>query len=199
MSMDFNGAGPQRDMDVIPANTICVLQMNIRPGGAGDGGWLRNASDGASMGLDCEFVVADPEQFAKRKLWQWFTIEGTTPGHAEAGEISRNALRAILESARGVRPNDTSEAAQKARQVAGWADFNGIRFVAQLGVRPPKDGYGAKNTILKVITPERQVWRKPEQVPLANGGAAAATPSATAKAAAPPPPANAIARPQWGE
>jgi hypothetical protein len=193
--LDFNDAGPQRDIDVIPANTICILQMNIRPGGAGDEGWLKNASDGASMGLDCEFIVVDPEQYAKKKLWQWLTIEGTTPGHAEAGEISRKTLCAILESARGVKPDDKSETAQAARKVAGWADFDGIRFVAQIGVRPPKDGYGAKNTILKVITPERQVWRKPEQVAPANGGA----PMATSTKAAPSPPANAIARPQWGE
>jgi hypothetical protein len=87
MSVDFNDAGPQRDIDVIPANTICTLQMNVRPGGAGDEGWLKNASDGASMGLDCEFIVVDPEQYAKRRLWQWFTIEGTTAGHGEAGGV----------------------------------------------------------------------------------------------------------------
>jgi hypothetical protein len=111
--------------------------------------------------------------------------------------FSRNTLRAILESARGIKPDDTSEAAQAARKTSGWADFDGLRFVAQLGVRPPKDGYAAKNTIMKVITPERQVWRKPEQAAKApNGGHTAAVPTAT-KAAAPPP-ANAITRPEWG-
>jgi hypothetical protein len=39
------------------------------------------------MGLDCEFIVVDPEQYAKRRLWQWFTIEGTTAGHGEAGGV----------------------------------------------------------------------------------------------------------------
>ena len=49
---DFNDAGPQRDIDVIPASTIVTLQLNIRAGGAGDGGWLKNASDGAhGLGL----------------------------------------------------------------------------------------------------------------------------------------------------
>jgi hypothetical protein len=198
-NFDLNDAGEQRSSDVVPANTICTLQLTIRPGGAGDGGWLKPSADGASEGLDIEFVVVDG-QYAKHKFWQRLTLHGTTPGHAEAGGISRNTLRAILESARGTKPDDTSEAAQAARKTSGWADFDGLRFVAQLGVRPPKDGYPAKNTIMKVITPERQVWRKPEQVAKAlNGGQTAAATPATAKAAAPPPPANAIARPQWGE
>ena len=90
-------AGEQRSLDVIPANTICTLQMTVRPGGAGDGGWLRRANNGGSEGLDCEFVVVD-EPYAKRKVWQLFTLNGTTKGHADAGEISRNTLRRILKS-----------------------------------------------------------------------------------------------------
>ena len=36
------------------------------------------------------------------------------------------------------------------------------RFIARLGVQPPKDAYPAKNTIGEIITPERQGWKKPE-------------------------------------
>ena len=153
------------------------------------------------MGLDCEFTVVEPEPYFKRKLWQWMTIEGTTPGHDEAGKISGNTLRAILESARGIKPDDTGEVAQAARKVGGWADFNGIRFIAQLGVKPPKDGYAAKNTILKVITPERQLWHKPPQGPLPdNDGAPKPSGGGSSGGAAAPAAAqaNAIARPQWG-
>jgi hypothetical protein len=192
-NLDFNDAGEQKNFDVIPANTICTLQLTIRPGSAGDGGWLKRSGDGASEGLDCEFVVVDGE-YAKRKLWQLYTLRGTTPGHAAAGEISRNTLRAILESARGIRPDDKSEAAQNARKISGWADLDQLRFVARLGVRPPRDGYQAKNTILEVITPERQVWKQPEQISAKTSSGAA--PSAAPAAA---PPASAIARPQWAE
>jgi hypothetical protein len=181
---DFNTAGEQRD--VIPANTICTLQLTIRRGGAGDDHWLTRSSDGASEGLDCEFTIVDGE-FAKRKLWQRLTVQGTTPGHAEASEISRNTLRAILESARGIRPDDKSEAAQAQRKVSGWADFDGLRFICRLGVRPPRGGYPAKNTILGVITPERQAWKQVEQIQTETSNKA--TTSAT--------PTSAIARPQW--
>ena len=191
-NFDFNDDGEQRSFDVIPANTIVVLQMTIRPGGAGDDGWLKRAGDGNSEGLDCEFVVANDGPYVKRKLWQWFTLRGTTEGHAEAGKISRETLKAILESARGIKPNDKSEAAQNARKPSGWAEFDQLRFVARLGVRPPRDGWGAKNNILQVITPDRQEWRKPEQI------SGAKPPNSTAPATPTTPPAGAIERPQWG-
>jgi hypothetical protein len=188
--LDFNDAGEQRSL--IPAGTIVTLQMSVRPGGAGDGGWLKQSANGASEGLDAEFLIVD-NQYAKWKLWQLYTLHGTTPGHDEAGKISRSTLRAILESARGIKPDDTSEAAEAARKASSWGDFNGLRFIARLGVRPPQNGYPAKNIIFEVITPERQQWKKPEQVAQPSNGSAGATvtpPSTT-------PPANAIARPQW--
>jgi hypothetical protein len=192
-NFDFNTAGEQRLFDVIPANTVVSLQMTIRPGHAGTDPWLTQSVDGASEGLDAEFVVVDG-QYVKKKLWQRFTLHGTTPGHAEAGEISRNTLRAMLESARGINPSDKSEAAQAARRVAGWGDFQDIRFIARVGVRPPKDGYPAKNTIMEVITPDRQAWRKLEQVAKPSNGGAAPAPAPTAVSM---PPANAVIRPQW--
>jgi hypothetical protein len=185
---NLNDANQQRSFDVIPAGTIVTLELKIRSGGAGDGS-LAKAADGASEGLDCEFIVADGP-YAKRKLWQRFTLHGTTSGHAEAGQISRGTLRAMLESARGIRPDDNSEAAQKARTVSKWGDFDGLRFIARLGVKPPQNGYAAKNTITEVITPERQAWKRPEQSQPANNADASA-PSAA--------PANAITRPEWAK
>jgi hypothetical protein len=91
---DFNDAGEQRSVDVIPSGTICSVQLTVRPGGGGDDGWLRRSKDGASEALDCEFTVIDGE-FAKKKVWQLYTVRGTTPGHAEASEISRKALRCL--------------------------------------------------------------------------------------------------------
>ena len=70
-----------------------------------------------------------------------------------------------------------------------------MRFVARLGVEPPTDNYAAKNTILEVITPERQAWKKPEQIDRDLTGKPAAATIAIRHTATPP--ANAIARPQW--
>jgi hypothetical protein len=107
---DFNDA--QRNFDVIPDGTIATVRMTIRPGSAGEGGWLRRSKDGNSEALDCEFVVLDGP-FAKRKVWSLLTVAGSTPGHAEAAKISAGKLRAILESARGIKPDDKSDAAKQ--------------------------------------------------------------------------------------
>jgi hypothetical protein len=190
-NFDFNKDGAQKTFDVIPESTICTVQMTVRPGGAGSDGCLTRAKDGNSEHLNCEFVVLEGT-YAKRKFWNRYTVIGSN--HDQAIEISRKALKAMLESARGVRPSDESEAAKLARQTKGWADFDQLRFVARVGVEPAKDEFAAKNTIREVITPEKQVWKKPEQIDrdLLGKPAAGATASAPAPALA-----NTIARPQW--
>ena len=73
MTLNLNDAGPQRSFD--PANTIATVQMLIRPGGCGEGGWLKRFGDGSAEGLDCEFTVVDSE-YAKRKVWQTMILSG---------------------------------------------------------------------------------------------------------------------------
>jgi hypothetical protein len=90
-------------------------------------------------------------------------LSGTTDGHAQAADITRSRLRAILESARGIKPTDVSEAAKKAR-VADYKDFDGIRFLAKIGVEPAKGEYRAKNILAAVVTPDQKEWRPIEQV-----------------------------------
>ena len=169
-NFDFNTAGEQRSFDVIPANTICTLQLTIRPGGAGDGGWLKRVGRWRQRGPRLRVHGRGWSSMPSASFGSCSRCAARTPGHAEAGEISRNTLRAILESARGIQPDDKSEAAQSGAQGFGLGGFRSdLRFVARLGVRPPKDGYAAKNTILEVITPERQAWKKPEQISAKTG------------------------------
>jgi hypothetical protein len=201
--LDFNNAGGQRSFDVVPDNTICILQMVIKPGGAGPGGWLTpaNTAKGYSEHLACEFTIVEGEH-AKRKLWARYTV--ASPDRATYGEaidISLGVLKAILESAHGFRPDDKSEAAEAARRVSSWGDFDQLRFPARLGIEPPKNGYAAKNVIKEVITPERQAWRKVEQIDrdlLGQPSGAAAAPSGPSQAGETPP-ANKIARPDWAK
>jgi hypothetical protein len=160
-AFDFNTASEQRDFDVIPAGTIAVVQLNIRNGNAGEDGLLKRSKSGEAEGLDCEFVIAEGP-YAKRKFFSFFVISGTTDGHAQAADITRSRLRAILESARAIKPQDVSEAAKKAR-VADYRDFKGIRFLARIGVEPAKGEYKAKNILTSVITPDQKEWRAIEQ------------------------------------
>jgi len=182
-SYDFNDAETQRNFDVIPDGTIATVRMTVRPGGAGEGGWLRRSKDGGSEALDCEFVVLDGP-FAKRKFWTLFTIAGTTPGHAEAANISAGKLRAILESGRGIKPDDTSDTAKQARRIGSYGDFNGLSFIARIGVEPPQNGYKAKNRLDHVVTPDEKAWKPVQQEPVATPAKPASSPAK-------------IERPQW--
>jgi hypothetical protein len=181
---DFN-VGTNEQRSVIPEGAICVRQMMITPGNAGDGGWLTQAKDRSSENLNVEFIVVDGPH-AKQKFRQHFTMRGTTDGHQKAGEISRNTRRAILESARSIKPNDTSAAAMEARKVSGWDDFQNLRFTARVGVEPPANGYSAKNRIDEVLTPGHGAgWRKVDQIP--------------SVATAPTPAAQALDKPEWAK
>jgi hypothetical protein len=171
---DYSDAPEQRSDGPIPADTVATVQLTIRPGGAGEGGLLKRSQDGGCEMLDCELVVVDGPH-AKRKLWERMIVSGTTDGHAKAAEISRGKLRAILESARGIKPSDTSKEARKAR-TAELGDFDGMRFIARIGIekgKPKNDGsgenYADRNTIAAIITPDRKDWHAVEQAPRPAG------------------------------
>lgn len=158
MSYDFNNADRQQNgFDLIPAGTIVPLVMNIRPGGAGEGGWLKASQNSDAEMLDCEFVV-ESGPYVNRKLWQFMVLSGgklNDKGDSIAGNISRSTLRAILESSRNIMPDDMGDTAMRARCVNGWQDFCGIVFLAKIGVEKDKTGqYGDKNKIATVITPD---------------------------------------------
>jgi hypothetical protein len=160
-AFDFNTASEQRDFDVIPVGTIAVVQLKIRAGNVGEDGLLSRSKKGDCEGLHCEFTVVEGPH-AKRKFFGFMVLSGTTDGHAQAADITRSRLRAILESARGIKPQDVSEAAKKAR-VAEYRDFDGIRFIARIGVENGTNGYKNKNILAEVVTPDRKEWRPIEQ------------------------------------
>ena len=196
MAYDYSTAPEQRGTELIPDGTTATLQLSIRPGGAGENGLLKRSKDGGCEMLDLEFVVVAGPQ-AKRKLWERPIVSGTTDGHAKAAEISRAKLRAILESARGIKPGDVSPEARQARTVE-LGDFDGLRFIARIGVekgRPKNDGtgesYADRNTIAAVITPDRANWHAVEQAPQSTGSAPSHTPAAAAPAVVP------IRKPSW--
>jgi hypothetical protein len=193
MAYDFNSASEQRSGELIPDGTIVACHLTIRPGNSGEGGWLKRSKAGDSMALDCEFTVTEGPH-AKRKFWSLFTMEGTTEGHQKAADISASRIRAILESAYGIRPDDESDAAKSKRRLNSWGDLDGLRFIAKVGIEKGKDGYKDKNSLAEVITPDRKQWAKVEQVAKQQGfqQVGAAAQAAQANAAS-----QVAAKPAW--
>lgn len=188
---DFNDAEKQRS-NMIPDGTIVPVHMTIRPGGSGDGGWLKRNRDGNCLMLDCEFTVTEGE-YARRKFWALLTVQGETEGQIKAVEITRSRLRAMLESARGINPADESQDATSARRVNSYQDFDGIRFWAVAGYEPAKGEYKEKNTFKAVITPDKKDWSKLDQANSRSAGGGAPAPRATTAQ----PPKAAGSRPSW--
>src|SRR6516165_7817889 len=190
---DYTEAPPPRDtMELIPRDTIATLVLHIRSGGVGEDGMLTRTSKGDAEMLVCEFTLADGA-YKGRKVFENLLLEGTTDGHAEAAKISRSKLRAILDSALGLKPDDASPQARTARTV-GLKEFEGKAFIGKIGVEkggPKEDNAGNltgenwpdKNILAAVITPDKKEWHPSEQPPPFNGGnsggATSATPSSS--------------------
>lgn len=192
MPYDYSEAPPR----LIPAGTEAAVQIRIRAGSVGEDGMLTRSKDGACEMLSVEFAVLEGE-YQRRKFLGNLVLAGTTDGHAKAAETNRGLLRTVLESSRGIKPNDMSAQARAAR-TASLREFDNIIFIGKIGIekgKPKNDGSGEswpdKNVVAGAVTPGEKNWHPVEQPPPWNGGSGggASTPPAS--------PAPGIAKPSW--
>ena len=102
-------------------------------------------------------------------------------------------MKAIIDSAKGLMPDDISAEARAARTVS-LKDFEGMCFMVKIGVEkgePKNDGsggnYADKNCIGLVITKDKQGWRPVEQDP----------PYVCGTSGGPTTPSTPVTRPSW--
>lgn len=77
-------------------------------------------------------------------------------GQKMACRIGGSMLRAVVESAEGVSPKDTSPQAARARQINGWMDLDGKTFPARLGLEEggvSHDGNTYWNNRISAVVP----------------------------------------------
>ncbi len=148
---DYNDAEQQQGFDLIPKGTIVPVRMTLKPGGHDDpaqgwtGGYATESFDTGSVYLACEFVVTGGP-FAKRKMWSNVGLhsrKGPT-----WGQMGRSFIRAALNSSRNVHPQDNTPQAAGARRINGFADLDGIEFIARVDVE--KDAKGEDRNVVKV-------------------------------------------------
>ena len=194
MAYDYSDAPPSQ-FEVIPHGTTATLVIHIRAGDIGEDGLLTRSKDGGCEMLVSELTIADGP-YKGRKLFERWILAGTTDGHAKSANINRSTLKAILDSALGLKPDDLSPQARAARTVS-LKQFEGMSFIGRIGIekgRPRNDGSGEnwpdKNILAAVITPNKKVWHPVEQPPPFNGGGGGAQ-------AAPAETASPIARSGW--
>ena len=209
---DLNDAEPQRSGLIDPcfAKIVGVL----RPGGVDgpaptDRGLLKASKSSTDvLMLDWEFTVAEGPN-ARRKFWQTMVVAGgevDEKNQSKGWNITKSQLRAMVDSALGLNPKDESEGARQRRTLRGFADLNGIGFVAKIGVKKDKEGkYPDQNVLAHVVTPDEKEWQmvmSGQEVPV--GGASAAKPqgwgqNAWGGAPASPPAAAPATQPQQGQ
>ena len=176
---DFNDAEQQQSFDLIPKGAVAWVRMSIKPGGYNDAsqgwtrGWATRSHETGAVYLACEFVVLEGA-YARRKLWSNVGLH-SPKGPTWTG-MGRSLLRAILNSARNVRPDDNSPQAAAARRINDFSDLEGIEFVAKIDVE--KDGRGEmRNVIKQAVEPGQSDY--PGGSGSAPGAGAAAARAAT--------------------
>jgi len=158
MSYDYGDAPQQTGGELIPKGTLVKVILNIRPGKYGEEGILTQSKSGFEY-LSMELTVLS-EPYARRKIFQNVGMGGTTEGHEKAAQISRSLLRGILESSRGIKTEDESELARKARRINSFLELISMEFAVEVGIEKGKDGYEDKNNIKRTITPEHAQYSK---------------------------------------
>jgi hypothetical protein len=154
---DYNDAS--QNPNLIPKGTIAKVRLTIRPGGFDDpsqgwtGGYATRGSTGAVY-LNGEFTVLDGP-YAKRKI---FTLVGLySPKGPDWGNMGRSFVRGMLNSARGISDKDASPQAQAARRIGGFADLEGLEFLAKIDTGTDANGE-AKNEIRMAVAPDHRAY-----------------------------------------
>lgn len=210
---DFNDAEAQQSgFNLIPKGALVPVLMTLKPGGHYDAsqGW----SDGyptqspktGAVYLAAEFVITGGE-YAKRKMWS--NIGLYSPKGPTWTQMGRTFVRAALNSARNVLPQDNSPQAAAARRIQGFVDLDGLEFVVRVDIE--KDDRGDDRNVVKTaVEPDHPDYARTMGVPSklapstnAPANSAAQAPAAQSAAPAHQAPASQRApvsgKPAWAQ
>ncbi|KAI5916487.1 hypothetical protein [Thauera sp. 2A1] len=203
---DFQDADPQQSgFDLIPKGAVVPVRMTIKPGGYDDpgqgwgGGYATESFETGSVYLAAEFVVTAGDH-AKRKMWSNIGLhskKGPT-----WGQMGRSFIRAALNSARSVHPQDNSPQAAAARRIQGFHELDGLEFLARVDIE--KDGKGQDRNVVKIaVEPDHPDYAKlmgvPPKAPGSGHSGAPAQAAAPAYQAPAPQRAPVTGKPSWAQ
>jgi hypothetical protein len=178
MLYDLNKADRQREMKPVPPG-VYRLATKLRPGGIGTEGLLRLAKNLRTEMLDLELTVVGGE-YDGRKLWDLITLEADDSNHPDlpsldreqarkyktAVDMGRAKLRAILESANEISPDDDGEQAQRIRRPASLRVLDGLEFIAKISIKQGEGKYSDRNTVVYIVTNDMDEWPQTPKPPI---------------------------------
>lgn len=176
MTLDLNEAERQGGQ-LIPPGPYWV-RSKIKARGAGDEGLLRAAKNGPTIMLELVLTVASGEH-AGHTLVDLITVDydpdlgplsGKDDNFKAARRIGRAKLRAIIESARNIRPDDDTPEAQEGRRVESFLEFDNLTFAVQIDEQPARNGFRARNIVDFVIVPGDPAYPAGVGAPAPAGG-----------------------------
>ena len=202
---DFNDAESQQSgFDLIPKGTVVPVRMTLKPGGYDDpsqgwgGGYATESFETGSIYLAAEFVVTAGDH-AKRKMWSNIGL------HSKKGpvwgQMGRSFIRAALNSARNVHPQDNSPQAAAARRIQGFHELDGLEFLARVDIE--KDTKGQDRNVVKIaVEPDHPDYAPLMGVPpKTSGGGTSGAPAQAAPTYQAPAPQRApvTGKPSWAQ
>ena len=160
---DLNNAAPQnQSFSLIPAGTLIKASVCIKPGGHGPGGWFTQSRSSDAVYLNVDFTVVEGE-YSGRIVHQMVGIQGTKrndKGEDIWGQMGRSMLRALVESAYNIMPNDNSDEANIKRTLQDISGINTLVCAAKVGVDVDSTGaHPNRNKIVNIITPESAQYK----------------------------------------
>jgi len=159
---DFNSAEAQNSFDLMPQGTIAKVHMRIKRGGYNDEskGWTEDyASQNDNTGsiyLLCEYTIVEGE-YRGRKVWSLIGLY-SSKNNNQWGDMGRSFIRGILNSVHGLTDKDNDQEAIIARTINGFADLDGLEFIARIDIETTEDGTD-KNVIKTAITPAHRSYQ----------------------------------------
>jgi hypothetical protein len=197
MAINLNDADDQRPK-VMPPGAYWV-KARVRPGNSGPDGQLRLATNQYSLMLDLELTVLDDDEWRGKKIFDLITCDLQEYDHNDQStplpltmdklnklqtsvRIGRSKMKAIINSAFNLMPDDKSDEAQARRTIEGYEDFNGLIFIVQVDVQPARDRFPERNVVNFIIEPgdpayrprgsnSKQLVTAPKPAPKTGGGA----------------------------
>ena len=138
------------------------------------GGYAKRGNTG-SVYLDAEYTVLEGP-YAKRKIWSLIGLY--SPNGPNWANMGRSLVRGILNSSRGISDKDNSPEAQARRRINGFADLDGLEFIARIDIGQDTNGED-KNEIKSAVMPDHRDYAKVMGNVAAPGMASQMQPPAT--------------------
>mgnify|MGYP003113840576 FL=1 len=163
--LNFNDIQPDSnsgEFELIPNNTIARAVLTLQGGDTqipefGQGTFFKSSSAGKrSKWLPLEFTIVGGGHNG-RKVWHRLFVDGDKMNDQKnmpiAKEIGLRTMRAIIESARNIDPNDNSPEAQQGRELNSIEQLNGMELCIKIGIEEGTNGYADRNRMIAPLTP----------------------------------------------